>query len=128
MMVNGKVEYNCSGLKRLIDGYEAVSFDIFDTLVMRKVYFNHDVFLLVAEKYAEKVPDYFNVRIKAEHELSETRYPYIEEIYDYVARECNVSNELKTEIMNAELDLERSVIIARETVVDIFNYCKTIGK
>ena len=128
MIGNQTVEYNCDGLKRLINGYEAISFDIFDTLVMRKVYFNHDVFLLVAEKYAEKAPGFFEIRVKAEHELSKKRYPYIEEIYDYIAEECNLSNELKNEIMNFELDVERSVIIARDDVVDIFNYCKNIGK
>ena len=35
--------YTLSALKQLIDSHEAISFDIFDTLVMRKVYFNHDV-------------------------------------------------------------------------------------
>lgn len=128
MVGNVNAEYSLEGLKRLIDGYDAISFDIFDTLVMRTVYFNHDVFQIVADKYKEQVPDFFSVRVKAERELSKTRYPYIEEIYDYIANECGLSDRLRAEIMQAEIQTEREVIIPRKAVVEIFNYCKQSGK
>ena len=113
---------------RLIDGYEAVSFDVFDTLVMRTVYFNQDVFRIVARNYRSAVPDFFEVRVRAERELSRTRYPYIEEIYDYVARACGIDRALAGEIMGYEIRTERRVIIARRSVVDIFDCCKRAGK
>lgn len=128
MSGNEKVEYTYNGLKQLIESHEAISFDVFDTLVMRKVYFNQDVFRIVAEKYRESVPDFFEVRVKAERELSQTRYPFIEEIYEEVAKNCGIGAELASEIMHYEIEVERRVIIARGLVVDIFNFCKQKGK
>ena len=128
MVGNVHVEYSLDGIKRLIDGHDVISFDIFDTLVMRTVYFNHDVFQLVGNKYKKQVPNFFSVRREAERELSKTRYPYIEEIYDYIAEKCGIDDCLKAEIMNCEIQTEREVIIPRKDVVDIFNYCKQSGK
>ena len=103
MKGNTKVEYSYNGLKQLIDGYEAISFDIFDTLVMRTVYYNKDVFRIVAEKYGATVPNFFDTRVEAEYNLSRTRYPYMEEIYAYIAEKSGVSKELATEIMLYEI-------------------------
>ena len=128
MKGNAKVEYSFNGLKQLIDEYEAISFDIFDTLVMRTVYFNHDVFRLVGRKYAEVIPNFFDYRVCAEKELSRTRYPYMEEIYTQIAKECGIDEALAMEIMQYEIEVERSVIVARKEMVDIFNYCKEAGK
>lgn len=128
MIGNEKTEYSLEGLKQLIDGYQAVSFDIFDTLVMRTVYFNHDVFRIVGEKYKDEIPNFFDVRVKAERELSQTRYPYMEEIYDYIAKESGIDDSLKTEIMNYEIAVERQVIVVRKEMVEVFNYCKETGK
>ena len=128
MKGNEKVEYTLDGLKQLIGEYEAISFDIFDTLVMRKVYFNRDVFRIVAEKYNSVIPNFYDVRVEAEYTLSRTRYPYMEEIYQYIQEKNNVSKELATEIMLYEIEVEKQVIIPRKSMVDIFNYCKEIGK
>ena len=128
MTGNKKVAYSYDGLKKLIDDYEAVSFDIFDTLVMRTVYFNHDVFRVVGEKYRDSVPDFFNVRVLAEKELSKTSYPDIEKIYCYIEKSCRISHKLAKEIMDYEIEVERRVIIARRDIVEIFNYCKKSGK
>ena len=128
MVGNEKVEYTKEGLKALISGYDAISFDIFDTLVMRKVYFNHDVFRIVGKKYAEILPDFFDYRVRAERELSRTRYPYMEEIYEHLAKASGISLSVAMEMMQYEMSVEKSVIVPRKDMVDIFNYCKEIGK
>ena len=66
--------------------------------------------------------------VKAERDLSQTRYPYIEEIYGYIAREIGLDDCLKAEIMQCEIETERQVIVPRKARVDIFNYCKQLGK
>lgn len=128
MIGNAKVEYSYDGLKRLIEEYEAISFDIFDTLVMRTVYYNKDVFCVVAEKYKDCVPNFYEVRVQAEYDLSRTRYPYMEEIYQYIEEKCGIDKALALEMMHYEVEVERQVIVPRQSVVDIFNYCKEIGK
>ena len=111
MIGNAKVEYSYDGLKRLIGEYEAISFDIFDTLVMRTVYFNRDVFRIVAQKYQKEVPNFYELRVEAEYNLSRTRYPYMEEIYAYIAKECGIDQALATEIMHYEIEVETQVIV-----------------
>ena len=128
MIGNAKVEYSYDGLKRLIGEYEAISFDIFDTLVMRTVYFNRDVFRIVAQKYQKEVPNFYELRVEAEYNLSRTRYPYMEEIYAYIAKECGIDQALATEIMHYEIEVETQVIVPRKEMVEIFNYSKQIGK
>lgn len=127
MKGNNKVEYTYDGLKRLIKDYEAISFDIFDTLVMRTVYFNRDVFRIVAEKYS-KIANFYEIRVEAESKLSQTRYPYMEEIYTYIGEKCGVSETLLAEIMKYEIEVEKQVIIPRQSVVDLLNYSKQLGK
>lgn len=128
MIGNAKVEYSYDGLKQLIGEYEAISFDIFDTLVMRTVYYNKDVFCVIAEKYKDRVPNFYEVRVQAEYDLSRTRYPYMEEIYQYIEEKCAIDKALALEMMRYEIEVERQVIVPRKSVVDIFNYCKEIGK
>lgn len=41
-------------MKRLIDGYDAISFDLFDTLIMRKVLEPVDIFDLIQERIKYK--------------------------------------------------------------------------
>ena len=60
--------------------------------------------------------------------VKQFRYPYMEEIYDYIARESGVSDSLKNEIMNYEITVERQVIVVRKEMVEVFNYCKETGK
>lgn len=127
-MTEGKI-YSLDALKREIDGHEAISFDIFDTLVMRTVYYNHDVFRLVGDKYKEVGAErFFRARREAERELSVSRYPYMEEIYDLVAQKLGIDKALAYEMMEYEKQVEREVIIPRHEVINCFNYCKQAGK
>ena len=63
-----------------------------------------------------------------EYDLSRTRYPYMEEIYQYIEEKCGIDKALALEMMHYEVEVERQVIVPRQSVVDIFNYCKEIGK
>lgn len=128
-ITTGKAEYSPEGLKQLIDSHDVISFDIFDTLVMRKSYFNKDVFRMVAEKYKQIDPaEFFKARVEAEYNLSRTRYPFMEEIYAEVGEKLGLSKELAEEIMNCEIAVEKAIIIPRKASVDIFEYCKDKGK
>ena len=128
MAVKEKGEYTLEEAKRIADGYDAISFDIFDTLVMRKVYFNHDVFRMVGRKYERQIPNFFELRTEAERELTKDGYPFIEEIYNRVAEKSGIDDKLKTEIMQYEIETERHVIVPRFSVIELFNYCKQTGK
>lgn len=122
-------DYSREALIRQIETHDIISFDIFDTLVMRTVYVNKDVFRLLAQKLDPIWNiDFFSVRTQAEFDLSRETYPYIEEIYDYVARRYPCLAGHEAELIAQEIDLEKSVIIPRHEVVEIFNLAKQMGK
>lgn len=121
--------YSREALISAIEAHDIISFDIFDTLVMRNVYVNKDVFRLLAREIDPVWGvDFFAARTEAEFTLSRETYPYIEEIYADVIRRCPCLAGQEEALIRRELELERSLIIPRHDVVEIFNQAKDMGK
>ena len=118
-----------AALIREIEQHDIISFDIFDTLVMRKVYYNKDVFRLLAQELDPVWNiDFFSVRTEAERELSRETYPYIEEIYAYISEKYPCLRGHEQELIAREIELETQVILPRHDVVDIFYLAQKLGK
>ncbi len=121
--------YSRQALVNAIEAHDIISFDIFDTLVMRNVYVNKDVFRILAQRLDDVWRiDFFTARTRAEAELSRETYPYIEEIYADVVKNYPCLQGHEAELIADELALERQLIIPRQEVVDIFNQAKQMGK
>ncbi len=112
-----------------IEAHDIISFDIFDTLIMRKVYYNKDVFLLMAQSLDPKLGSvFFDVRTNAQAMLTLDGYPYIEDIYDEASCHCHEMKGRETDLITQEIALERKLIVPRYDVVDVFNLAKQMGK
>lgn len=121
--------YSREALIREIENHDIISFDIFDTLVMRKVYVNKDVFRILAQRIDPIWGiDFFTVRTEAECVLSRETYPYIEEIYGYISQKYPCLQGHEQALIADELALERELIIPRKDVVAIFDLAKQMGK
>lgn len=121
--------YTRDALIREIENHDIISFDIFDTLVMRKVYVNKDVFRIMAQRLDPVWGiDFFTARTAAEATLSRETYPYIEEIYDDVSVRCPCLKGQEAALIADEIALERELIIPRRDVVAIFDLAKQMGK
>ncbi len=121
--------YSRAALVAEIEKHDIISFDIFDTLVMRKVYYNKDVFRLMALQLDPVWGiDFFSVRTEAEQVLSRETYPYIEEIYDYISGKCPCLKGKEAELIALEIQLETDLILPRQDVVDLFNLAKKLQK
>lgn len=121
--------YSRDALVKQIENHDIISFDVFDTLVMRTVYINKDVFRIMAQRLDSKWGiDFFTARTQAEAELSREVYPYIEEIYEDVSRRCPCLKGQEAALIADEIALEQELIIPRQDVVDIFNLAKQMGK
>ena len=121
--------YSRAALVEEIEKHDIISFDIFDTLVMRKVYYNKDVFRLMALQLDPVWGiDFFSVRTEAEQVLSRETYPYIEEIYDYISRKYPCLKGKEAELIALEIQLETELILPRKEMVDVFNLAKELGK
>lgn len=116
-------------LEQEIDRHEVISFDVFDTLLMRKVYEPTDVFALVDRELSGRFPFVFSEERKAaEHELSKECEPTIYQIYGYLAERHGLSKEDMQYLLSMELDKERRVLCLREKMKSCMEYCIRQGK
>ncbi len=112
-----------------LEKHDIISFDIFDTLVMRKVYYNKDVFRIMAQQIDPVWGiDFFTVRTEAERVLSQQTYPYIEEIYAYISGKCPCLRGHEQELIDREIALETELILPRNDVVEIFYLAQKLQK
>lgn len=121
--------YSRAALIAEIEKHDIISFDIFDTLVMRNVYCNKDVFRLMALQLDPVWGiDFFSVRTEAEQVLSRETYPYIEEIYDYISNKCPCLKGKEAELIALEIQVETDLILPRHDMVEIFYLAQKLQK
>lgn len=113
-----------------IDEHTVISFDIFDTLLSRKVLIAEDVFDLVskrAEREGMRLHDFRAIRSKAQEELGLTN-PDIYEIYDNFQKLTNVADIVKERLIQLEFEAELDVLISRDVMVEAYRYAYEQGK
>lgn len=119
-----------SQLLKRAEGYDVLSFDIFDTLLMRKTLVPEDVFTIIGSKAAERkinIPDFKDVRMRAQLE-SGLSNPDIYEIYDCLQETVHISDEQKRELLELEIETEEEVLIPRVEMVSVLRWAKEKGK
>lgn len=116
-------------LKDKIDRADTVSFDIFDTLIMRKIFSPEDVFRLLGEKVrAELKLDCEIAYIRAQVAAKCGPYANINEIYEQIKKCMNLTDENISDIMKMEKDTDIDLCIVRRDIADLYEYCLTCGK
>lgn len=114
--------------------YDVVTFDIFDTIFLRKVAKPQDVLLYTQSKINGKYGkdfSYIEYRTKAE-ELSRRKNAgkdiNIDDIYIEFGQLCK-DKQLTCEIKKIEIEAEKSLIVPEEKMIDVLNYIHdTLGK
>jgi len=125
---NEYFQKNESELKRIIDQYDAVSFDLFDTLIMRKVLEPTDVFDLVEDNLRKKgirIPAFKKKRRTAELQANTGN---IYKIYDRLQEITGFSRQEREVVLQEELNCEQLCLIPRKAMVEIMNYAVRKGK
>jgi predicted HAD superfamily hydrolase len=99
-----------------MDNAEVVSFDIFDTLIMRDVLYPRDIFYLLCKKNGS---DFYEKRINAEMELyDQHKHPTIYEIYQ----------KLDVGTPEDEIETEKRHLVKRNETVELLAYAIDKGK
>lgn len=115
-----------------INAAEVISFDVFDTLIMRKVLFPRDVFIkleqVLIQEFGKEYVGFAKKRIMMEQELYATIQPTLFDIYKQLANHYQWQDNQIDSFMQKELDLEKSVIVSREKMLEIFSYAKALNK
>lgn len=117
-------------LQQEIDRHEVISFDVFDTVIMRNVLYPMDVFAIMEEKAKEHgicVPDFGKTRALAEQSV-DCVSPNIYQIYDAFQKRQNISQVQKRILLDMELQTERQVLAVRDDIVKAVNYAVQRGK
>ncbi len=127
------LENSQSDLLHMIDEHDIISFDLFDTLIMRTVLLPTDIFDLVNRELKEKHKieiDFKNKRIEAEHQCyrQKDKYCNIIDIYDTLRELLQCSEELTKKIKQIEIETELTCCAPRDTMVQCYEYAKKKGK
>lgn len=113
--------------------YDYVSFDVFDTLIIRKCGHPHNIFDIVADKYnvckagEGKINDYRRIRVEAEASArrnSKNEEVTLDEIYNVMP----LREEVKVRLQKIEELTEIEQCVIREEIVNIYNRCIEEGK
>ncbi len=120
---------------------EYVSFDIFDTLLVRDFLDPSDVFELVDRFFSTicskpNLVKFSNIRIEAEslcraEEIKNN--PLIEDItlddiYNYILRNYEISEDIINKLKKKELEIEKNNIRQRKSALNLFNGIQSMGK
>lgn len=110
---------------------DVISFDIFDTLLVRNVLYPTDIFIAVEERCAEllsKAHGFYENRIKAERELHLNGNPTIHDIYEILRGQMGISEETAEVLKTAELAAEKEALQKREQMAEILGIARKMGK
>lgn len=113
-----------------IASHEYISFDLFDTLLTRKVLQPEDVFELMERRMETRgirVSNFKEKRMKAQSDLGLTN-PDIHEIYKRFQSKYRVSAETVKEYKEMELAIEEEVLTPRRDMLELYRQCIKQGK
>lgn len=119
---------NESELKKLIDQYDAISFDLFDTIIMRTTLEPADLFDLVEERIKNRgivVPNFKKKRRTAEIKSNGGN---IYQIYQNLEEILHINTKESQIILETELACEQQCLIPRKVMVEVMNYAIREGK
>lgn len=129
--------YRYAELLEQIKKAEAVSFDLFDTLVMRRVFSADDVAELMSARMYERgmrPGDFADRRIAAEKRLSQSFAPKLLKIYEEVLHEFHMEGNgvapslSPSELAALEFETDRELLVPRRDMITLFNKAKALGK
>ena len=138
-----KIQYNdeLEKIKKEImnPDIKIVSFDMFDTLILRPFLLPADMFILLNKKFHElfntsSVVDFGQVRPKSERELrliknKEKIYEItLDEIYEYIGKTYNLDEKKLNKIKEEELKMELHFCYIRKTGYELYELAKSMGK
>lgn len=128
-------------VKRKICKKEIISFDIFDTLVVRPFYQPSDLFILLDEEWVtlqgrREAVSFSEMRINAEkaaREKIKQKFPQFEEIcldeiYEEFEYLYDVSKEISEKIKQREVELEMQFCQPRKKICELYDMARYLGK
>lgn len=124
---NSYFNRNKQELIDLVNEYDAISFDIFDTLLTRKISDREILYRMVGNR-CNAPKDFAKTRLSVEYNLSKNSCPTLSDIYEEIQKELNLSKEESRHLMGMEMELEMWNLIPRKEMSQILRKLKDLGK
>lgn len=117
-------------LKEKISQYDIITFDLFDTLVMRRVDNPDTIFEILEKKFQNKyhVSNFKKLRKEAYLQCKKNKIPTIDDIYSVIENEMCISHHVTEQLIKEEIDVEKRTIVVRDDVKAMFEYAISLGK
>lgn len=107
---------------------KVVSFDLFDTLLVRPAFEPKDIFALLEREIKEKYDlDFVALRGSAEEELGKANAT-IHEIWAFIGKKHRLSENVVSALKQREIDLETSLLTVRRDAKELFDAALKLGK
>lgn len=110
-------------LQKQILQYEVVSFDIFDTLIMRKVFMPQDVFKLVERQVRFQLGlelDFCQARRNADLMCNDS-YKILDDIYNEMNETWKLQKDILDSVKQIEINTELECCVPRRDMVQLYN-------
>ena len=105
-----------------------ISFDVFDTLLLRPVYNPKDIFLLIAGKVDSKYGiDFFAMRANAEEKLNND-FASLNDIYAGMKLDFELSDAICADLLKEEVECEKALLQPRADVLRVYQHAERAGK
>ncbi|SOZ68305.1 conserved hypothetical protein [Cupriavidus taiwanensis] len=119
-------------IKKQIDGFDVISFDLFDTLVERSVGRPSDVLRIVGEhacaKYGVDADAFVKARQSAkQYSAFQEETPLVDR-YEILCRNLLLPVEAKTDLYEKELEVERALLHPRTIGIELVKFARSKGK
>lgn len=119
---------NKEELKKKIDRNDAVSFDLFDTLIMRRTLEPIDIFDLVELRLQEKGIIINNFKKKRRTAELQSGGKNIYHIYEILSKRLQLDEEKMQIILDEEIQCEKEYLIPRKVMAELLDYAAAQGK
>lgn len=118
------------------DKTKCVSFDIFDTLLLRPFYKPSDMFIFLNTKFVEATKintgmDFAKIRMDCEalaRRKTDKDEITLDEIYDTISEQYNIDIDALRKVEAYELELEERFLSVRKTGKELFELALAVGK
>lgn len=116
-------QQNIEQLRKQISQYDVVSFDIFDTLILRKVFMPQDVFKLVEARVRSQIGlelDFYQIR-QSVNLMCNDNHMLLDEIYSQMNEKWGLQENVLETIEQLEIETELECCVPRQDMVQLYN-------
>lgn len=110
---------------------DIISFDLFDTLVVRNIVTFSDVMELVKDRFLQqdiRIDDFVNKRIGAEKRLSKEGAPRLGKIYEDALPDISIRNITAEQLADIEYEVDVELLQPREDMLDLIHTIQGMNK